>query len=183
MNNDTMNAIKFDKELVTRLNSAMATASVAVAEAAMSAVAQDRKVTVRTFASALREVAPMLGTNNAVLSAAVKAAKEKGAVYDDVARAMALAALKKRDDDRKRAADKRAAAPQKALERAEAQVEECRKAMRTPVEVARDNYETAKMAVTQAEQALDVAVNALAEAEQALAKIMQAEAEAKQAEA
>ena len=133
------NMIRFEKELVERLNSAMATASVAVAEAAMSAVAQNRKVTVRVFASALREVAPMLGTSNAVLSAAIKAAKEKGAVYDDVARAMALAALKKRDDDRKRAADKAATKPGKDLERAQAEVDACKLAMRSPLEVARDN--------------------------------------------
>ena len=139
--------INFQPELVKRLNGAMATASAAVAEAALSAVAQDKRVTVRTFATALRDAAPMLGTNNAVLTAAIKAAKVDKATLNDVAEAMAAALTKKRDDDRKRAADRAAAAPGKALQKALAEVEECKRAMRTPLEVARDNLAQAEARV------------------------------------
>lgn len=138
MNDNNANTIKFEKELVTRLNAATATANAAVAEAALAAVAQDRKVSVRAFAGALRAVAPALGTNNAVLAAAVKAAKVDKATAVDVAEAMASALEKKRKDDRKRAADKAAAKPGKDLERAQADVDKCKLAMRTPLEVARD---------------------------------------------
>ncbi|MCK9328068.1 MAG: hypothetical protein M0P69_21410 [Bacteroidales bacterium] len=131
-----MNEIKFEAGLVKRLNETLADAGVAVAEAALSAVGQNSKVTVRVFATALRTVAPMLGTSNCVLAAAIKAAKEKNAELNDVTAAMAAAADKKRRDDARRAADKRDAQPAKALQKALAEVEECRLAMRTPLEVA-----------------------------------------------
>lgn len=174
MNNDT-NTITFNPSLIKRLNNAFADAAAAVAEAALAAVAQDKRITVRAFASALRAVAPALGTNNAVLSAAVKAAKIDKATAVTVAEAMADALDKKRRDDAKRAADKREAAPQKALEKALNEVEECKLALRTPLEKAWDNYDTAKMAVSQAEQVLADAVNALAEAEKALAELVKPE--------
>lgn len=134
--NDNTNMIKFDAKLVERLNGALATSNVVIAEAALSAVAQDKRITVRGFTAALKEVAPTLTTNTTVFAAAIKAAKEKDTTLDDVAQAMAQAFLKKRADDRKRAADRRAAAPGKALEKAQAEVEECRLALRTPLEVA-----------------------------------------------
>ena len=146
--------IKFQPELVKRLNVAMADASVAVAEAAMSAVAQDKKVTVRVFAQALRTVAPMLGTATAVLSAAVKAAKMDNTTLDNVCQAMADAADKKRRDDARRAKEKRDEAPGKALQKALAEVEECKRAMRTPLEVARDNLATAEARVREAARML-----------------------------
>ena len=132
-----MNEIKihFTEDLTRRLNAALACANADVAEAALSAVAQDSKVTLRSFATALRSAAPMLGTSNTVLAAAVKAAKENKSLVQ-VADAMADAADKKRRDDAKRAADKRDAAPQKALARAEKQVLECQLALRTPMQVA-----------------------------------------------
>ena len=146
--------INFQPELVKRLNGAMATASAAVAEAALSAVAQDSKVTVRVFATALRDAAPMLGTSNVVLAAAVKTAKEKGATLDKVCQAMADAADKKRRDDAKRAADKRDAAPGKALQKALAEVEECKLALRSPLEKAIDDLAAADVAVMEASQVL-----------------------------
>ena len=162
--------INFQPELVKRLNGAMATASAAVAEAALSAVAQDKRVTVRTFATALRDAAPMLGTNNAVLTAAIKAAKVDKATLNDVAEAMAAALTKKRDDDRKRAADRAAAAPGKALQKAQAEVEECLLAMRSEIEVAQD-------ALTAADAAVKAASAALREA-RAARRAAQAELEA-----
>lgn len=146
--------IKFEAELVKRLNVAMADASVAVAEAAMSAVCQDKKVTVRVFAQALRTVAPMLGTSNTVLAAAVKAAKVDKASLDDVTAAMAAAADKKRRDDAKRAADKRDAAPGKALQKAQAEFDACKLAMRTPLQKAIDDLAAADVAVMEASQVL-----------------------------
>ena len=148
-----MNEIKFEKELVNRLNGAMATASAAVAEAALSAVAQDKRVTVRAFVAALRDAAPMLGTSNTVLAAAVKAAKADKASLDAVCQSMADAADKKRKDDRKRAADKAAAAPQKALEKAQAEVNECLLALRTPLQKAIDELGKADAAVKAAAEA------------------------------
>ena len=169
MSNDT--TITFEPTLVKRLNNAMADASVAVAEAAMSAVAQDKRVTVRRFASALRSVAPMLGTSNCVLAAAVKAAKVDGVTLDTVCAAMADAADKKRRDDAKRAADKRAAAPQKALEKAQAKVEECILAMRTPLQVAQDELAHAEERVKQASKLLREARTARRSARAKLATI------------
>ena len=151
--NDT-NTISFQPELVARLNGAIADANVAIAEAAMSAVAQDLKVTVREFATALRKAAPALGTNNAVLSAAVKAAKEKGASLEDVTTAMAAAVEAKRKDDRIRAAKKASAKPAEDLKKAQAKVNECLLAMRTPLQVARDNVTDAEERVRQASKLL-----------------------------
>ena len=149
--------IKFKAELVKRLNGAMATANVAVAEAALAAVAQDKKITVRAFSAALRDAAPMLGTSTCVLAAAVKAAKLDNTTLDNVTAAMAAAADKKRRDDAKRAADRRDAAPGKALQKAQAEVAECLKAMRTPKQKAIDD-------LTEAEQAFVFASKALREA-------------------
>ena len=149
-----MNEIKFEKELVNRLNGAMATAHAAVAEAALAATAQDSKLTVRAFVAALRDAAPALTAPNAVFAAAVKAAKLDGASLNDVAQAMADALAKKREDDRKRAADKAAAAPGKALQKAQAEVNECLLAMRTPLEVARDNLAQAEARVKEASAVL-----------------------------
>ena len=148
------NTIVFNAQLIKRLNVATAATSEAVAEAAMSAVAQDKKVTVRDFANALRNAAPMLGTANTVLTAAVKAAKVDNTTLDKVCEAMAEAADKKRRDDAKRAADKRDAAPGKALQKALAEVEECKRAMRTPLEVARDNLAQAEARVREAARML-----------------------------
>lgn len=171
--NDT-NTISFQPELIKRLNNTAADLSLAVAEAACAAVAQDKKVTVRTFATALRDAAPMLGTNNAVLAAAVKAAKVDKATLEEVTQAMADAADKKRRDDAKRAADKRAAAPGKALQKAQAEVEACKLAMRTPLEIARDNVAAAEAAVRAAAAALDAAVKREDEARAELARIVAA---------
>lgn len=170
MNNDT-NTISFQPELVARLNGAIADAHAAVAEAAMSAVAQDLEVTVRAFATALRNAAPALGTNNAVLAAAVKAAKVNGATAVDVAEAMAEAIAKKREDDRIRAAKKASAKPAKALEKAQAKVNECILAMRTPLQVARDNLREADAAVKAAAEALRAARAKRREARAKLAEI------------
>ena len=169
-----MNSIKFEKELVNRLNGAMATASAAVAEAAMSAVAQDKRVTVRTFANALRDAAPMLGTAQAVLAAAVKAAKVDKATLDEVAAAMADAAAKKREDDRKRAADKAAAKPGKDLEKAQAEVNECKLALRTPLEKAQDELAEAEAAVKAAAAVLHKARAARRKARAALTELVKA---------
>ncbi len=136
MNNT--NEITFTAELVEKLRLATTTASVAVGEAALQAVAQNRKVTVRVFANTLRTYAPMLGTSNTVFTAAIKAAKEKNTTLEAVCQAMADAADKKRRDDARRAAKKRDAAPGKALEKAQKKVEECLKALRTPLQVAID---------------------------------------------
>lgn len=163
-----MNEIKFESSLVKRLNVAMADASVAVGEAAMSAVAQDRKVTVRTFVNALRTAAPMLGTANAVFAAAVKAAKVDNATLNDVCAAMADAADKKRKDDAKRASDKRDAAPAKALQKAQEEVQTCLKAMRTPLQVATDNLTAAEAAVKAAAEVLRAARAARRQARAAL---------------
>lgn len=167
--------INFEPSLIKRLNNAMADASVAVAEAALSAVAQDSRLTVRAFASALRDAAPMLGTSTCVLTAAVKAAKEKGAELDKVTAAMADAADKKRRDDAKRAADKRDAAPGKALEKALAEVMECRKAMRTPLQVAQDELNAADAAVKTASAVLHEARAKRREARAKLAKVVETE--------
>ena len=175
MNNT--NALKFDTELIKRLNAATATANGALAEAALAAVAQDKKISVRAFASAIRDAAPCLTAPNAVFTAAVKAAKEKGATANAVAEAMACALAKKRADDRKRAADKAAAKPGKALERAEAKVEECLLAMRSPLEKAVAEYTAAEQAVADAEQALTAARRRLADAKAVLELAEQASTE------
>ena len=145
--------IKFEAELIKRLNGAMATANAALAEAALAAVGQDKRVTVRAFATAIRDAAPCLTTNNAVFAAAIKAAKEDGASLNDVTQAMADAADKKRRDDRKRAADRAAAAPGKALEKAKGKVQECIMAMRTPLQKAIDELTAADVAVKTAAEA------------------------------
>ena len=169
-----MNTIKFEPDLVKRLNTATATANAAVAEAAMSAIAQDKKLTVRAFASAIRAVAPALGTANALFTAAIKAAKVEGATLVQVAEAMAEALTKKRSDDARRAAEKRAAAPAKALQKAQAELDACKLAMRTPLEKAQDRFIAATAAVRAAAAALREARAerraALAEAEKALAE-------------
>ena len=151
MNNDN-NTIKFQPELIKRLNVATATAHEAVAEAALAAFAQDSKLTVRSFVSALRDAAPALTAPNAVFTAAVKSAKN-GATLVQVAEAMAAALTKKRRDDRKRAADKAAAAPGKALQKAQAEVQECLLAMRSPLEKAIDELGKADVAVKAAAEA------------------------------
>ena len=173
MNNE--NTISFNAELIKRLNNAMADASVAVGEAALSAVAQDSKVTVRAFSSALRDAAPMLGTSTKVLSAAIKAAKEKNAELNDVTAAMAAAADKKRRDDARRASEKRDAAPGKALEKALSEVEECKKAMRSPLEKATDELAAADAAVKSAATALRDARAARRKAQAVLDAIMKTE--------
>lgn len=142
--------IRFEKYLIQKLNVSTATACEAVAEAALAAVAQDERVTVRAFSDALRECAPMLGTSTQVIAAAVKAAKEKGASLEDVTAAMADAADKKRRDDRKRLADRAAAKPAEDLKKAIAKVEECRMAMRTPLQVAQAELAHAEERVKQA---------------------------------
>lgn len=147
------NTISFNAELIKRLNGAAADVSVAVAEAAMTAVCQDKRVTVRAFAGALREVAPMLGTSNAVFGAALKSAKEKDATLDRVCQAMADAADKKRADDRKRAADRAAAKPGKDLEKANAKQMECKLALRSPLQKAIDDLTAADLAVKAAAEA------------------------------
>lgn len=172
------NTISFTEELVKRLNAASATANAALAEAALAAVAQDRKLTVRTFATAIRDAAPCLTAPNAVFTAAVKAAKVDGATLDKVCEAMASALAEKRADDARRAAEKRDAAPAKALQKALAEVEECKLAMRTPLEVARDNLAQAEAAVKAAAAALDAARAKQREAKAALAAIEAAEAPA-----
>ena len=174
MNNTT---ISFEPTLVKRLNNAMADASVAVAEAAMAAVAQDKRVTLRAFATALRDAAPMLGTNNAVLAAAVKAAKVDKAKLEQVTQAMADAAAKKRADDRRRAAERAAAAPGKALAKAEAQVQECKLALRTPLQKAQDELAAADAAVRAAAAVLREARAERRKARVALAEAVVAEAE------
>ena len=145
--------IKFEAELVKRLNVAMADASVAVAEAALSAIAQDKRITVRVFSDALRSVAPMLGTSTQVLAAAVKAAKVDKASLDDVCAAMAAAAQKKRRDDARRAKEKRDAQPGKDLAKAQAEVQACLLAMRTPLQKAIDDLTAADLAVKAAAEA------------------------------
>ena len=172
-----MNEIKiqFSEELTRRLNAALACASADVAEAALAAVAQDKKVTVRAFASALRDAAPCLGTSTCVLAAAVKAAKEKDATLDDVAQAMAQAFLKKRADDRKRAADKRDEAPGKALQKAQAKVNECKLAMRSPLQVAIDEVTAAEARVREAARVLREERAKLRKARAKLAEIEPAE--------
>ena len=172
MNNE--NTISFNAELIKRLNNAMADASVAVGEAALSAVAQDSKVTVRVFATALRNAAPMLGTSTQVLSAAIKAAKIDRATLEDVTTAMASAADKKRRDDARRASEKRDAAPQKALQKAQEEVQSCLLAMRSPLEVAKDNLAAADAAVEAASAALK---EARAKQREALAALAAIEAE------
>ena len=147
------NEIKFAPSLVKRLNNAAADLSVAVAEAALAAAAQDKRVTVRTFATALRDAAPALGKSNAELAAAVKAAKADGATLEKVATAMAEAIERKRADDRRRAADKAAKAPAKALQKAQAKVVECQLAMRTPLQKAIDELTAADVAVKTAAEA------------------------------
>ena len=166
-----MNEIKFNAELVKRLVVATTATSVAVGEAALQAVAQDKKVSVRAFATALRECAPMLGTSTQVFSAAVTAAKEKGANLDKVCQAMAIAADKKRRDDARRAAEKRDAAPQKALEKALLEVQECQLALRSPLERAQDELAAADAAVKAAAAALKEARDARRKARAALALI------------
>ena len=167
--------IKFEPCLVKRLNVAVADASLAVAEAALSAYAQDSKFTVRTFSTALRACAPLLGTSTQVLSAAVKAAKEKNASLEDVTSAMAAAADKKRRDDARRAAEKREAAPGKALEKAQAEVAECILAMRSPLQKAQDNLREAEEAVEAAAEALRVARAKQREALKTLKDLQEAE--------
>ena len=174
--------ITFSSELTERLNGAFATANAAVAEAAIAAYAQDTKVTVRSFAAALRAAAPMLGTANAVLAAAVKAAKA-GKSLLAVSNDMADAADKKRRDDAKRAAEKAAAAPGKALARAEAKVNECQLALRTPLERALDDLAEASEAVKSAAAALREARAARRAARAALVKLVKAAASAALAEA
>ena len=176
MNNDT--TIWFEPTLVKRLNVATAAASEAVAEAAMSAVAQDSRITVRAFASALRECAPALGTNTTVFAAAIKAAKEKDATLDKVCAAMADAFLKKRADDRKRAADKRDAAPAKALKKAQAKLNECILAMRSPLQVAIDEVAQAEARVKEVCAALREARAARRKARAALANLVKTDADA-----
>lgn len=173
MNNE--NAITFNPQLIKRLVVATTATSVAVAEAALAAVAQDSKVTVRAFTSALRSVAPMLGTATAVFSAAIKAAKVDKATLEDVSAAMADAAAKKRADDARRAAEKRAAAPGKALEKARAEVAECLLAMRSPLEVARDNLAQAEARVKEASAVLREARATLRKARAKLAEVAPAE--------
>ena len=162
MNNENV-TLKFEKNLVKKLNVSTATASEAVAEAAMSAVAQDSRVTVRTFSDALRSVAPMLGTSTQVLSAAIKAAKEKDATLDAVCQSMADAAAKKRADDARRAADRRNAQPAKDLAKAQSKVNECLLALRSPLQKAIDD-------VTASEERVKAASKLLREARADLRK-------------
>ena len=181
MNNDS-NMIKFNPELIKRLNGALTTSNVAIAEAALAAVAQDKRITVRGFTAALKEVAPALTTNTTVFAAAIKAAKEDKATLNDVAEAMAQAFLKKRADDRKRAAEKAAAAPGKALQKAMMEVEECKLALRTPLEVARDNLATAEARVKEVCAVLREERAKLRKARAKLAEIAPAEKAKKEAE-
>ena len=174
-NMNNTNEITFTAELIKRLVVATTTASVAVGEAALSAIAQDKRVTVRTFASALRGVAPMLGTSNGVLAAAIKAAKIDRATLEDVTAAMARAADKKRADDARRAAEKREAAPGKALQKALSEVEECKKAMRSPLEKAKDELTAATAAVEAAAQVLKEARAAQREAKDNLDALLKGE--------
>ena len=169
------NEITFTAELIKKLRIATTSAGVAVGEAALQAVAQDKRVTVRTFASALRTHAPMLGTANSVFGAALKSAKTDGATLDAVCEAMADAVAKKREDDRKRAAKKAAEAPKKALEKAQAKVEECKLALRTPLQVAQDELDAAAAAVEAAENALHEARAKQREAKAALDALIEAE--------
>jgi len=177
----TNNTIHFTAELVERLNGGLAAAHAAVAEAACAAAAQDPKVTVRAFADALRAAAPMLGTAQAVLAAAIKAAKAGKNVFA-VAEAMADAAAEKARKARAARERAAAAAPVKALERAEAEakaaearVEACRLALRTPLEKATDRVAAAKIAFEAAQSAFVAARAELNAAEAELAELKLAE--------
>ena len=172
--------IQFTAELKERLNGAFATANGAVAEAALAAAAQDTKLTVRSFSAALREAAPMLGTSNVVLAAAVKAAKA-GKSLLAVSNDMADAADKKRRDDAKRAAEKAAAKPARDLEKANAKLDECKLALRTPLQKAFDDLRAADAAVIAASAALREARAARRAARAALAELRAADDAAEQA--
>lgn len=99
---NTQELISFSTSTITALNSAAVNRFAAVATAAREAVDTDRTVTVRTFADSLRAVTVGLGMAQAVLAAAVKAAKD-GANVEEAMTAAALTAADKARDARARA--------------------------------------------------------------------------------
>jgi len=103
--------ITFSQSTVDALKSATIDKFSAVATAAREAVDSDRKVTVRRFADSLRAVTIGLGMAQAVLAAAIKAAKENENVEDAMTVAARTAAGKAREaraKTTKKAADKSA---------------------------------------------------------------------------
>lgn len=101
--------IRFSKATVDALNDAAVNKFAAVATAAREAVDHDRTVTVRCFADSLRAVTVGLGMAQAVLAAAIKAAKDGESVEQamtDAATEAAEKARKARAKASKKAADK-----------------------------------------------------------------------------
>lgn len=88
--------IHFSKSTVDALNGAAVNRFAAVATAAREAVDHDRNVTVRCFAESLRAVTVGLGMAQAVLAAAIKAAKDGDSVEQAMADAAKTAAEKAR---------------------------------------------------------------------------------------
>lgn len=111
--------IQFSKPTRDALNSATINRFSAVATAAREAVDHDRTITVRCFADSLRAVTVGLGMGQAVLAAAIKAAKD-GACVEEAMTAAAQTAASKARDARARAAKSAAAKSEiKALENIE----------------------------------------------------------------
>lgn len=102
--------IRFSKSTIDALTNAAVNKYAAVATAAREAVDHDRNITVRCFAESLRAVTVCLGMAQAVLAAAIKAAKDGESVEEamiDAAKTAADKARKARAKAAKSAAAKR----------------------------------------------------------------------------